>query len=118
MSALKNVHWKKLDERAERMVARMEAKARGDTIHGGMSAQVLADKLLLMGGTDLRHVVNAVYALSSGKPHAEYAAFECPECGAACLGKDGAENCCSHMRSGMDDDWMDDIDKKEDERPQ
>lgn len=96
MRDLKNVHWKELGERSERMIARMESKARGDTIHGGMSAFVLADKLQDMGGSDLRFVVHAVYALSSGKPHPEYAAVECPECGTACLGREAALACCSN----------------------
>lgn len=104
MSDLKNVHWKELGGRLERMIARVELKARCNTIFGGMSALTLVNRLHGMGGEDLRFVVHAVYSLSSGRPHPQYAAFECPECGTACLGEESAQTCCSHMEEDPEDE--------------
>lgn len=78
----------------DRLVARIERIATGNTIFGGASALVIAKRLVRMGGTDLRHVVSGVYSASTGKAHPEYAAFKCLECGCAHLGQQAALECC------------------------
>lgn len=75
-------------------MARIARRACGNTILGGCSAKVLADRLVRMGGTDLRHVVGAVYSASTGRAHPEYDAWACHECGTAHLGREAALNCC------------------------
>jgi len=89
----KTASWRELAGE-DRLCAHVERVATMDTIHGGAHALLLSKRLRAMGGTDLRHVVGAVYSASTGKMHREYGAFECPECGSAHLGVEAALACC------------------------
>ncbi len=73
----------------------MERIATGNTILGGASALMLANRLHRMKGTDLRGVVADVYSASTGSQHRLHGAFTCPECGSACLGIDAAWQHCT-----------------------
>lgn len=87
-----------LSDREERAVARLAQKARLDTIDGGASALVLAQRADHMGwhscGRSALEVVSIVYSASTGRHHTDLEAWECPECGNACLGMDAAMACC------------------------
>lgn len=86
--------WRCLHDREDRTVARIATIARNNTVFGGASALVYAKRLARLGGADLEYVVSDVYARSSGQAHSEYEAFECPECGTACLGSQAAYRHC------------------------
>ena len=93
---LKPARWSELHSRDERTVARIERIARNDTIWGGAKAMVLSKRLADMGGQDVGWVVASVYCASTGKPHPDYSAWECPECGSAHLGQENAYKCCQN----------------------
>jgi hypothetical protein len=93
---LKPARYDELYDAEERLIARMAARARLDTIWGGAAGLMYAERLYRMGGTDLRYVVSDVYSASTGNHHGAYEAWECPECGSARLGTDDAYNCCNH----------------------
>lgn len=86
--------WKRLSGE-DRLIARIERLATGNTIIGGASALMLAKRLHRMGGTDLRGVVADIYSASTGTRHSQHGAFECPECGCAHLGVAAAFACCA-----------------------
>jgi len=93
---LKATHWKSLPNRDDRLIARIAAKARCDTIWGGCKAMFLAKKLnSFKHGSDLRWVVSQVYAESTGSHNLALEAWECPECGQAYLGQERAWECCT-----------------------
>ena len=91
---MKAANWRNLTGE-DRLIARIERKATANTISGGATALTLARRLKNMGGTDLSRVVYDVYSASTGQRHREHGAFECPECGTACLGIDSAYNHCN-----------------------
>jgi len=82
-----------------RKLARLATIAELDVINGGARAAVIAAKYPSACGGQYGDVVSAAYTDSRGQAH-EYLAFECPECGSACLGKSAALACCSS------DDWL------------
>lgn len=91
---LKPANWCALHNREDRLIARIAGIARRDTINGGASALVLANKLKRRGGTDLKGIVAEVYSASTGNHHTQHEAWECPECGFAHLGWLLASACC------------------------
>ena len=101
-----SVHWSKLPKGSrERAIARIAHRANADTIFGGASALVLANRAESMGlasADDMRDAVSETYSRSSGRPAATYSAWECSECGQIHLGRTAAESCCT---------WEDDCDE-------
>jgi predicted RNA-binding Zn-ribbon protein involved in translation (DUF1610 family) len=57
-----------------------------------------------MGRAEYQDVVSAAYTNSRGEA-IEYLAFQCPECGNACMGKDTA---AQHCQQEFDDCEFDD----------
>lgn len=97
-------NWRDLASRDERIIARIARQACGNTIMGGCSAKVLAERLVRMGGTDLRYVVGAVYSVSSGRSHYDYDAWSCPECGSTHLGYEAAVRCCQQVEDSVEEE--------------
>lgn len=100
---MKHVAWDSLHAREDRLTARIAAIARADTITGGARASWLAEKLLKIGGTDLRGVVADVYCASTGRASTEHEAWQCPECGQPHLGQTRAFECCAECFEPQED---------------
>jgi len=84
-----------LTDRHERTLARLERRARADTLFGGALASVYADRLTgLFGDLEYNEVVSSVYSASTGRPDRRWTAFACPECGQTHLGEESALKCC------------------------
>ena len=93
---LKPCSYQRLYDHNERTTAHLAAIARADTIWGGARAMVLARRMDAMGcKIDADAVVGDVYSRSTGQWSHDLEAWECPECGQACLGQDKAFECCS-----------------------
>jgi hypothetical protein len=92
--SLKPARWDSLYLPSERAHARIAAFARRDTIWGGARALVLAKRGRLKT-VPFDEIVGDVYSASTGNHHAVHEAWECPECGQACLGQDAAYSCCA-----------------------
>jgi len=87
---------KQMANREERACARLEIRARNNTVLGGCSALILAKRAERLGVRfPAREVVADVYSASTGKRSPIWGAWECPECGAAHLGTDAALQCCA-----------------------
>lgn len=94
---LKEAHPDELYDRYERACAKLARIARGDTIHGGARALVLAKRLTKLRSTiPAEDIVSSVYA-ASNYSCGEWGAYECPECGSAHLGTEKAYACCSEV---------------------
>ena len=84
-----------LTDRAERECAKLARIARGDTVHGGARAMVIAKRANAMGCRfPADEVVSEVYSLSNWTC-GRFGVYRCPECGQSYLGMDAAYNCCS-----------------------
>ncbi len=93
---MNSANYTELPNSEQRIIARIAGQARIDTITGGAKALCLAKRLpRLDASLGLTGIVSNVYALSSGRHHPDYEAWECPECGSAHLGQDAAYNCCT-----------------------
>jgi len=107
---LKPAHFSDLYSVETRNTAKLAAMARADTVHGGASALVLAERIdkgskLPFEHSVFRHgfadnasaseIVNHVYSHSTGRPCERFEGWECSECGNAHLGKDSAFACCA-----------------------
>lgn len=83
-----------LGNRHDRACAKLARIARGDTVHGGARALVLAKRAEALGvNFPARDIVSDVYGASNWSC-GEWGAYECPECGSAHLGTEAALNCC------------------------
>ena len=67
-------------------------------------ALVLARRMERRKGTQVpaNDIVSAVYS-ASNRSCGEWGAYECPECGQACLGTEAAYRCCSEVDAGVED---------------
>jgi hypothetical protein len=90
-----------LYDRHDRACAKLARIARGDTIHGGARAMVLAKRLEAMhtairdhSGVPAMEIVSDVYS-ASNYSCGEWGAYECPECGSVHLGTSAALQCCA-----------------------
>lgn len=84
-----------LASREDRAIAKLARIARGDTVHGGAKALVLAKRLNGMNSqVPADEVVGEVYSLSN-YTCGRFGAYECPECGSAHLGTEAAYACCA-----------------------
>jgi hypothetical protein len=82
-----------LEDKTERAIAKLARIARGDTVHGGARALVIAGRMK-RAKFDADAVVSDIYSRSN-LSLGEYGAYECPECGGAYLGTEAALNCCA-----------------------
>jgi hypothetical protein len=104
MSRLKECNPSKLYDRGQRAIAKLARIARCDCVNGGARALVIADRLAAMGAAeDYGAVVSAAYTSSTGCAP-DYLAYECPECGSACMGIEAALSCCQPTDDFIDDD--------------
>jgi hypothetical protein len=86
---------KNLLDKDDRTTAKLARIATNNTVFGGCSAMVMANRLDAMGGhIDASGVVSNVYAASIGRALPEYRVCCCPECGCTVLGEDTALQCC------------------------
>lgn len=93
---LKEANPSDLYDRGDRACAKLARIARGDTIHGGARALVLAERAERIGvHFPASEVVSEVYSLSN-YTCGRFGAYQCPECGRASLGQDAAYACCAH----------------------
>lgn len=84
----------------DRIVAKVAARARLDTLYGGAKALVWVKRLpRLAHRLDLRDVVSDVYSASTGRHHARHEGWECPECGSVHLGQEAAAQCCAEVEA-------------------
>lgn len=83
-------HYSQLSGR-EQKIAHLAAIARHDTLMGGARAMVIAKN---RNNAEDIAIVSEVYRASTGGHHEVYEAWECPECGQACLGRNEAYSCC------------------------
>ena len=91
---------------ADRAVAKIANIANVNTVLGGASAMVKADRAVAMGlpnADRLSDAVSEVYGRSSGRVPDDLAVCACPECGQWHLGADAAAECCAPS----DDDFGD-----------
>lgn len=94
---LREANPSKLYDRHDRACAKLARIARGDTIHGGARAMVLAKRLEAMGSkVPADQIVGDVYS-ASNYSCGEWGSYECPECGSAHLGQSAALACCQEM---------------------
>jgi len=85
--------------RSEHAIDRLARIARGDTIHGGARAMVLARRMdSINPDADYLGVVGDVYSVSTGKRSTRWEAWPCQECGKVCLGLEAAYACCGEER--------------------
>lgn len=95
---MKPAHYTTLENHDERTVAHLAARARSNTIFGGVSALMIAKRAVRMGSKNaLVSVVSDVYSSSTGKHHHDHEAWECKECGQSYLGQDAAGKCCAEQ---------------------
>lgn len=92
---LKEVSWKRLNNRFDRACCKLACQARADTIHGGAKAVCLSKRLKAIGSNiPGNEIVSEVYSLSN-YTLGRFGAHECPECGNAHLGQETALQCCA-----------------------
>ncbi len=83
-----------LQDRNDRVIAKLARIATNDTVFGGVKALVLAKRLDRIGSQiDAECIVGNVYSASIGRALPQYRPCLCPECGQAVLGEDAALNC-------------------------
>ena len=84
-----------LQNRDDRVIAKLAKIATNDTVFGGAKALVLAKRLDSIGSQiDAECIVGDVYSASIGRVLPQYNPCFCPECGQAVLGEIAALNCC------------------------
>ena len=84
-----------LQDKNDRIIAKLARIATNDTVFGGAKALVLAKRLDSLGSQiDAGYIVSDVYSASIGRALPQYRPCFCPECGQAILGEDTALNCC------------------------
>lgn len=93
MRNLKNLRSETLENTHERACAKLARIAKSDTIWGGFRANMIAKRATLKK-FPAEQIVGDVYSASTGKHSLIWEAWECPECGKACLGEEAAINCC------------------------
>ena len=94
---MKTGSWRNL-QGADRAIARIAHIANVNTVLGGASALVKAERAMAMGlphASDMLDAVSDVYSRSSGHVPGHLAVVECPECGQWHLGEEAAANCCA-----------------------
>ena len=95
---MKHVHHSRLTDLIEQKIAALAGNARMDTIHGGARSLREAKEADAnkedFGDYSAEEIVGDVYSASTGKPSPKYEAWECPNCGNACLGQEAANKCC------------------------
>jgi len=98
--------WRNLQKGTiERACARIERIATANTIHGGASAMVMANRAAAMGlpnAGELQDTVAAVYSRSSGRMNEQFGAWCCGECGSTHAGRDAADECCGECWEEFD----------------
>lgn len=92
---LKEVSPKRLSDKGDRALARMARIAACDTHFGGSRALVLLKRLVRISDLPFDAVVTATYHSNTIPP--QYVAYECPECGEVCFGRDNAIEHCREM---------------------
>jgi hypothetical protein len=97
---MKTASYVDLPNQADRIVAKVAARARLDTIYGGALALVWVKRLpRLAHKLDLGDVVSDVYSASTGRHSKAYEGWQCPECGQAYLGQEAAALCCQEVEA-------------------
>lgn len=93
---LKEVHPDLLSNPHDRACAKLARIARGNTVFGGASALVIAERMERRKGNRIpaSAIVSDVYS-ASNYSCGQWGAYACPECGQAYLGEDAAYLCCS-----------------------
>jgi len=82
-------------DRDQRACASLAHIAKENTIWGGCSAAVLANRAEAMGCKfPAQEVVADVYSASTGKVSRRFGVWECPECGRESMGAAAAWKCC------------------------
>jgi len=93
--------WRNLPKgSADRAVARIARIANTNTILGGASAMVMANRASAMGlpnADRLADAVSEVYGRSLGRVPDSLAVVQCWECGQWYLGADAAAECCANL---------------------
>lgn len=85
-----------LSNRYDRACAKLAKIALNDTITGNARALILSKRLQRIDSDiPANDIVSDVYSLSNWTCGAHWSAFECPECGQACLGQEAALACCA-----------------------
>ena len=97
--------WKRLPRgSSERAIAKLAHIANVNTVQGGASALVKANRALAMGlphADEMADAVDATYSASTGKPSPAHSAWECRECGSVHLGQEAADECCADVTEEM-----------------
>lgn len=100
-TSIQRADWRALSKRDPmRVVFRIAARANGDTIMGGCSALVLAERakrMRLPMGRDMLAAVHETYALSLGRTPDDCTPWECCECGSIHTSQGDALRCCAEQ---------------------
>ena len=91
---LTEVHPNRLYDPAQRVCAKLARIARVDAWNGGAKALCMVNRLELSPyhAEYLAAVTQAYHSLTGTASN--YLAYECPECGSACMGEDAVYECC------------------------
>lgn len=100
-----------LEDKGERVIAKIAHKAYCNCMFGGASALLAARRLdKMQNKAKYENIVIETYH-SDSTPD-EYTPFQCQECGQVYLGRENADKCCttddSNMEIEFDDSDMDD----------